>query len=361
MKYAASIFALLFLLACVPQRTYQPVEPNYQLTFPRDHYAHPDFRTEWWYYTGHLETDDQRVYGFELVFFRRYTEGDYRWSLPVWWFSNPAHVSHFAISDITDQEFAYEERIGMRGPFYGGARSDRFHIWSEGWQAVELNGTYYLSADMGGYAIDLALSPAKPVVLHGENGYSRKGDGSTASYYMSYTRLRTSGWLREGNQWLRISGGSAWMDHEIFSTALDEQTGGWDWFSMQLDDNTEVMLYALNSIDGQENCFEAGTYINEAGEPIALYDSDISIAKKEYWTSPATGARYPIKWEIALRSLDLKVNMRASIPHSELVMPATDVNYWEGAVEIQGQKKGQPITGRGYVEMSGRDQPINVF
>ncbi|HPM78034.1 MAG TPA: lipocalin-like domain-containing protein [bacterium] len=354
-------FALLmfFVTACTPSVSYRAVTPDTQLQFPRDHFAHDGFRTEWWYYTGHLEAEDGRTYGFELVFFSRRTEGDWRYCLPVWWFANPANVAHFAISDLSEGKFVYGESLGLRDPYRGGASENRYHLWSEDWQAVALDGVHYLSAAHDGYAIDLALTSRKPPALHGENGYSFKGEGgSAASYYYSLTRLAVSGWLLKDGQRLRVTGGSAWMDHEVVSGAISPDIAGWDWFSLQLDDNTEIMFFLLRRPGGDAAPDSSGTFVFADGSTVHLKKDEVQVEELAHWTSPRTHTRYPVAWRMRLPGRDLDLTLRAPLPHSELLMSATDVNYWEGAVEIEGTRGSEKITGRGYVEMSGRDRPF---
>jgi predicted secreted hydrolase len=357
-------FWLLLLLvvaaACATIATYRPVTRGYEFSFPRDYYAHPDFRTEWWYYTGHLDAEDGRSYGFELVFFRRRTESDSRFGLPLRVFTNPAVVANFALSDISEQRFVYGERIGLRPPYRGGARSDRLLIWSEGWQVAELSGAHHLSASQGDYEIDLSLVSQKPPALHGDHGYSRKGADGVASLYFSLTRMKTAGWLRKGNRWLRVVGGSAWMDHEILSQSLGPELSGWDWFSLQLDSGDELMLFLLRKKTGGVDSYSAGTYIDAPGRTTHLPLDQFQITEAEYWTSPVSGARYPVAWDVKMmgpRAMQFRV--RALLPASELVLHMTDVNYWEGAVEVSGQDGARPLHGRGYVEMSGRDRPFS--
>ena len=351
---------LLVVAACAPIATYEAVTTERALTFPADHYAHPDFRTEWWYYTGHLDCEDGHSYGFELVFFRRRTEGDYRFSIPLWWVTNPAVVAHFALTDINEQRFVFNEHIGLRKPYRGGARSDRLLLWSEGWQIAEMNGAHYLKAEEGDYAIDLALTALKPPALHGQNGYSRKGAQGDASYYFSLTRMKTAGWLRKGDRWLRVVGGSAWMDHEIMSGALSPELSGWDWFSMQFDNGEDLMLFLLRKRDGGIDPFSSGTFVDAAGQTKHISAEQFEIKEVEHWTSPFTHTRYPVAWDVRVTMpRPLQFRVRAPVPASELRLKMTHLNYWEGAVEVSGQDGEQPLRGRGYVEMSGRDEPFS--
>ena len=351
---------LLLVSACAPVASYQAVTRGYQFDFPRDYYAHPDFRTEWWYYTGHLDAEDGNTYGFELVFFRRRTESDYRFGLPLWWFTNPAVVSHFAITDIAAQRFVYGEHIGLRPPYRGGARSDRLLLWSEGWQAAQMGDAQHLSAALGDYEIDLSLASQKPPVLHGDHGFSRKGVNSDASYYFSLTRLKTAGWLRKGNRWLHVVGGSAWMDHEILSGSLGPELTGWDWFSLQLDSGEDLMLFLLRKREGDIDPDSSGTYVDRQGNTTHITSEQFAIKEVEYWTSPNTRTRYPVVWEVTLDTpRPMSFRVRAVLPASELLLHMTSVNYWEGAVDAAGRDGDKPLHGRGYVEMSGRDEPFS--
>jgi len=352
-------FTLTFILAsCAPAVQYRAVTPGYEWSFPRDHFSHPDFRTEWWYYSGHLDAADGNTYGFELVFFQRHTEGDWRFGLPVWWFANPAHVSHFAVSDIAARRFVYSENLGLRTPLRGGARSDSFHLWSEDWQAIGMGDRHYLVAEMDDYAVEIMLTPSKPPVLHGDNGYSKKGEQGNASYYVSLTRMKAEGWLVKDGKRIRITGGDAWLDHEILSGSIGANLTGWDWFSLQFENGADLMLCLLRKQQGGIDPLSYASYVAPDGSTQKFLAEDFTVVETDHWTSPRTKTRYPVAWQIHIKPLDIKLQVTAPLPFSELITRATRVIYWEGAVEVNGRQAGNPLNGRGYVEMSGRNRPF---
>ena len=351
------------LLGCAKKIDYTPVTPGRELTFPRDHFAHNDFRTEWWYYTGHLFAEDGNAYGFELVFFRQRTMGLYRFGIPVWWVADPAHVSHFAISDEAAGEFHFDESIGLRRPNRGGSRDDTLLVWSENWRVEGIGDTMHLMANMrdGAYSIDIVLGPQKPPVLHGDHGFSQKGDGGTASYYVSVTRFDVQGYLFKDGRPLKVDHGMAWMDHEVFSGSLPKNLSGWDWFSLQLDDGSDIMAFLLHRKDGEIDSHSSGTMVSKEGKAEHFDNDGFTIEELRHWDSEDTWGTYPVKWRMRIPKYDADLEIEAVMDDQELLVPMTAVDYWEGAVMVKGTVAGKPVNGRGYVEMSGRAEDFQAF
>ncbi|MDP8256565.1 MAG: lipocalin-like domain-containing protein [Candidatus Alcyoniella australis] len=355
----ALIFALTTLGGCPNSPLHNPVKPDYQLSFPRDHWAHDNYYLEWWYFTGHLEADNGERYGFELVFFKKHTEGEFRLGVPVWWVSNPAYVSHFTITDMQGRTFNQAERIGLKKPLRGGASSDKFVLWNEDWRAMQLGEDWYLSAQMPGYGIDLLVNPLKPPVLHGENGYSRKGEQGGASYYTSLTRLEVKGTMVRDGEPLRVSG-QAWMDHEVLSPTIAENLVGWDWFSIQLDNDHELMLFTLHTSDGGIDPCSSGTIVMPDGSYEHFYSESFEIRPLSYWTSEESRAKYPSSWRIKVPQYDVDLVVLPVLRDQEVRPRLTQITYWEGAVGVQGTLGSQTVSGQGYVELSGYDKPIDL-
>ncbi len=361
MKQRILLFALFSLLlsGCAQKTDVVFPEPsaNQQLVFPADHYSHPEFKTEWWYYTGHLNDAQGREYGFELVFFRRRTDVEVRHGIPVRLFGEQVYLSHFAITDIGAGQHEFKERFGVEKNNHAGARDDRYKVWIDDWQVQDIAGTHHLTADMDGYAVDLLMSPEKPPIVHGEDGISRKGVGSASSYYISFTRLKADGFLYLAGEPVQVSG-DAWSDHEIFGSGLSEQIQGWDWFSIQLDDDTELMLFHLNRQDGSIDQQSAGTYVRADGSYDSFLLEDFSIEALSHWTSPRTKAGYPAVWRIRVPKYDIELDVQTSLPDQELNAKLTQVAYYEGSIKARGRVGDRPVTGRGYVEMSGYTEPV---
>lgn len=216
---------------------------GYQYAFPRDHGAHEEFRTEWWYYTGQVTAKDGRPFGYQLTFFRRGMPRHQVRTLPSQWAVTQLYLAHFAVSDLSKGHFHYAEKISRAGLGKAGAARDRLHVWIDQWSAESPStapGTQTLHATDGDLALQLTVSPEKSLVVHGTQGISRKGAAAgQASHYYSFTRLATTGTLSIGTERFDVTG-SSWMDHEFGSADLDKDLVGWDWFSLQLDDQREL-------------------------------------------------------------------------------------------------------------------------
>jgi predicted secreted hydrolase len=323
------------------------------LTFPADFGAHPDFRTEWWYYTGNLSAKDGHRYGFELVFFRqgqrREPDGN-----PSAWRVDDLYLAHLAWTDIDGRRFRSYKRLSRAGPGIAGASFEEGRIWNGNWESRWNISTsrQTLSAIADDVRFTLRLAPLKPPVINGENGVSQKAEGAgKASYYVSFSRIAVEGTLNGA-----AVTGTAWMDHEWFTHQLEPDQRGWDWFSIQLDDGSELMLFQLRRMDGTVDPYSAGTFVARDGRSTHLRRSDFTLEPAAWWTSPKTHARYPIEWRIAVPSLNVKLRCAAAIPDQELVSEEeSSPSYWEGAVVYSGTSAG-----RGYLEMTGYAKPMRL-
>jgi predicted secreted hydrolase len=332
--------------------TWKKVVAPRPFLFPDDHAAHEDYRVEWWYYTGNLQTVDGRRFGFELTFFRagvdKYPKNPSRWAV------RDLYIAHFAISDIRDRRFHFFERSRRAGVGWAGASTERYHVWNEGWE-VRLDGDdHLLKARDGDYAIQLRLSPKKPPVLQGDRGLSQKGPSEgNASYYYSLTRMKTSGSLTLEGETIPVTGLS-WMDHEFSSSFLEKGQQGWDWMAIQLDNNQELMIYQIRRNDGTSDIQSSGTVIDEGGRPEPLHHDQFQLIPKDRWRSPASGARYPVLWTVRLPEKDTLLRVQAAFPEQEMNTLATiGTPYWEGSVVVTGTWEGAQVRGRGYLEMTG--------
>jgi predicted secreted hydrolase len=333
-------------------------EPGYQYEFPRDHGSHDEFRTEWWYYTGHLSTQKGRRFGFQVTFFRRAMGSDQSATLPSRWAIRHLYLAHFAVSDIEDNQFLFSEKISREGLGKAGAETGRLHVWVDGWVVegtTEEPLNHRVSAEQDGVAVELTLHPLKQPIIHGRAGVSRKGEqAGQASHYYSLTRMATEGRLTIDGETFQVTG-TSWMDHEFGSADLSEDLVGWDWFSLQLDDRSELMVYLLRRADGSLDPASSGTVVFPDGRSETLASGgDVNVTVRSHWTSPMSGARYPAAWHIACPSLRLDVDVTPLMADQELATRrSTQVTYWEGAVRMAGTSNGRSVTGQGYVELTG--------
>ena len=319
------------------------------LSFPEDHGPHPDFRTEWWYYTGNLKTPTGRHVGFQLTFFRiaLSPEEEPRSSA---WATRQLYIAHFAVTDTAGGRFHAASRTSRAALGLAGAQPAPFRVWVESWSAEGEGGSTRLRAQEGDVAIDLTVSPAKPVVLQGDRGLSRKGpEPGNASLYYSFTRMPARGLVRLGAETLEVSG-DAWMDREWSTSALGVGVEGWDWFAVQLDDGRELMVYLLRRRDGTIDPFSAGTLVAADGSVRRLDAADVRIETLAYWTSPRSGVRYPARWRLSVPSAELRLEIEPRLADQEL---RVGTRYWEGAVAVVGSSGGRAIGGQGYVELVG--------
>jgi predicted secreted hydrolase len=319
--------------------------PGYHYQFPRDHFEHQDFRTEWWYYTGNVMDAHGKRFGFELVFFR---QGQNRTvDNPSTWAVKDLYLAHAALTDIDGKHFWYEERPNREGPGIAGASFDRQRVWNGNWQAQWNGDTQTLEAITGPFRFHLDLKPAKPFVINGENGLSQKAEGrGRASYYVSFPRLSVTGTITTAEGPHNVTG-QAWMDHEWFTEQLAGDQTGWDWFSIQLDNNTELMLFELRKQDGSIDPYSSGTYIDTTGHAHHLKRADFTLEPL------AKFVKYPIAWKIRVLSLQIDLTCKAALDNQELASK-TGPSYWEGAVTYEGAQKGV-----GYLEMTGYNGAVH--
>lgn len=354
------VFAPALLLSNPLAAQYREAVPGYHFQFPRDHFEHRDFQTEWWYYTGNLQSSTGHRFGFELTFFRqaRGRAGAQASS----WDIQDLYLAHFAISDLDGQRFYHSERVNRAGPGIAGVNEPAARIWNGNWE-IQWDG-----ADQNLQAIDshmklrLTLHPEKPPVIHGENGVSAKAQGKGhASYYVSLTRLAAAGKIELNGQAADVSG-LAWMDHEFFTHQLAQGQVGWDWLSIQLEDKTELMLFHIRRQDGSLDPFSAGTYVDAQGKSTHLRAQDFTLEPHgESWTSSATHAAYPIAWKISVPKLGIELEQYTKLPPQEITANSDFVpSYWEGAVSFEGRLGNSPLVGVGYLEMTGYDCAVKL-
>ncbi len=333
-------------------RAYAPMP----FRFPQDHGAHPDYQTEWWYYTGNLADASGREFGYQLTFFRRGLTAD----MPARASSlatNQVYMAHLALTDVEANRHVALERFSRGDGSLAGAEGDpSASVWLEDWAVRQTEpGVYRLTAgattgDGEPIALNLTLRETRPPVLHGENGLSRKGpEPGNANYYYSLTGLQTTGTLTRGDFSADVTGLS-WMDHEFGTSALSGNALGWDWFSLQLDDGSALMLAQLRTQDGGADPSFEGTWLPAGGEQTVVRADDFTLEALDEWISPATGIAYPSGWRVTLPQQALSLTVTPLVRDQEM---DTTYVYWEGAVRAEGEREGTPIAGKGYVELTG--------
>ena len=339
--------------------------------FPRDHGPHPEYRQEWWYVTGNLDSTSGERFGFELTFFRFALQppaaapdaapAAAAAGAPLpgasAWRTHQIYMAHFAITDAARQHFQFTQKLSREALGLAGARTAPLRVWIDDWSlgAADAAATagqaapWTLKAAEPGYAIELTLAPERAPVLNGEDGLSRKSDTrADASYYYSMPRLSVRGRLLRGGEALDVSG-LAWLDREWGSGGLGANEAGWDWFALQLSDGSSLMFYALRDKSGGRDVHSAGTWIPAGGAARELVSADVDIDVGAQWRNSA-GERYPARWHIHVPKLALELDVRPVLADQEL---KTRPRYWEGAVDVRGEREGERVGGRGYVELVG--------
>jgi predicted secreted hydrolase len=326
--------------------------PGWNARFPEDHGSHPDFKTEWWYFTGNVESDDGREFGYQLTFFRQGVIDPSQKTPPSRFVQRDVKFAHFAVSDIGSKSFRHFQKLA-RGAFGEAGFDDTSRVaWIDSWSCERIGlHDFRLTADDGDVAIDLTLRSARDPVWHGRDGVSQKSEGEgRASHYYSLTRLETTGTVRLGDTTRRVTGLS-WFDHEWATNQLASHQTGWDWFSLQFDNGTELMLFQIRTRDGGRDPYSSGTWIATDGTTRKIPREEFELEPTDWWKSPKTGGRYPIGWKIAIPSLDASLTVRARFPAQEL--DSEPFSYWEGAISAEGTLGNQPLRGKGYLEMTG--------
>lgn len=314
--------------------------------FPKDHGPHPDFRQEWWYYTGNLADAQGNRFGFQFTIFRRGIVPDEP-QRDSEWGSGQIYFAHFTVTDVSGGTFTSRERYSRAGAGLAGAQGVPFyHVWIDNWQAREIEpGRVRLQASADEIGLDLILEQAKPIALQGEQGLSRKSNiPGNASYYYSITDQVTHGTITTPRGAFEVTGNS-WMDREWSTSDLPDGTVGWDWFSLQLDDGRDVMFFEIRREDGSVYPGASGLLVYPDGSTRYLKQGDVQIAVLNRWTSPRSGASYPAEWRFNVPDENIELHLTPLLNDQEL-----DVSfvYWEGAVKIEGTQ-----TGYGYIEMTG--------
>jgi predicted secreted hydrolase len=335
------------------------LEPR-EFSFPGDHGPHPEYRNEWWYMTGNLDSARGKRFGFELTIFRFALAAaedleektlEPKTTVSAW-ATRQVYIGHFAVTDVDAERFHVAQRYARGALQLAGAESRPFRVWVEDWNlrdAPSGRRAWNLYAADRGVELSLSLEALKAPVLNGIEGLSQKSSvRGNASYYYSVPRLRAQGSLLIAGNRHEVSG-LAWLDREWGSSGLSREQEGWDWFALQLSDGSDLMYYKLRRTDGNDDSHSAGTWMPGDGESAYLSRDDVTIEVRDFWDSPQ-GGRYPMAWTISIPRLDLDLRVDPVLEAQEL---RTGVRYWEGAVDVAGTRSGRKIDGRGYVELTG--------
>ena len=331
------------------------LEPR-SFSFPSDHADHPEFRNEWWYFTGNLKNEVGRPFGFQVTLFRNSLVPEVPEESGSPWRTNQLYMGHLALSDIQEDRFYHAERFQRSALGLAGVDAQPLRIWLDDWEIKGVSKDpmkWQLFAKTEEFGINLEVTPIKPLVLQGNQGLSQKGkEPGNASYYYSFTRMIASGEVITPDGIFDVTG-SSWLDREWSTSVLESNQVGWDWFALQLNDGTDLMYYQLRDKAGKPSEQSSGKLVNPNGESRNLNFEEVALKVVEFWKSPNSGASYPAGWTLKLASENLDLEISPRMSDQEL---QTTVSYWEGSVRVQGTQNGQPIQGVGYVEMTGYDQ-----
>lgn len=340
----------LDILRDVPEDGFLRATTVRAFNFPADHGPHPGYRHEWWYATGNLDGPDGRQFGYELTFFRLALTPETDevkaiesspWKTPV------AFAAHFAVTDVADDDFHFFHRYSRGDGRLSGADNNK--VWLDDWSLIRTGNGWTLKASDGDVELNLDLAEVKPRILNGERGLSRKSSTpGNATYYYTMPRLKSSGNLILKGETFNVNG-LTWLDREWGTSALSVDQQGWDWYALHLSDGSDLMFYNLRNMDGSRHLFSAGSWVNAEGEKTSLNAEDIEVEVLDYWDSPL-GGRYPSGWRLRYADKGIDITVTPMIKNQEL---DTLPRYWEGAVEVTGNKNQSTISGRGYVELTG--------
>jgi len=344
-----------------PQAPWKQATAGYKFQFPRDHASHPDYQIEWWYYTGNVKAADGRRFGYQVTFFR--VGVDHTPSNPSRWAVRDLFMTHLAISDVSGKQYRFSEKLSRGGPGLAGAKTDEYYVWNDDWVAMLAgirdpgSGTrpkHVLRANGAQAGIDLVLEEGKPPTINGVNGISQKGaQPGNASHYYSLTRMPTSGTITIDGERIAVRGDS-WMDHEFGTSFLEPEQRGWDWLSIQLSDGRELMLYQLRRADGSRDPRSSGTIVDRAGRSTHLANADFTLTPGRKQFKSKNGAVYPIEWTIGVPSQKIGLTVTTPLDDQELSLErSTGIAYWEGLIDVAGKTASGPVTGSGYLEMTG--------
>jgi len=325
------------------------------LRFPADHGSHAEYKNEWWYFTGNLTAKGGRDFGFQFTLFR-YAVAPHMPASSSAWATNQVYLAQVALSDINKGEYHADERFGRGAMAVAGVADNPFRAWLDDW-TVSADAaacgdcfTVNIKAAASGFRLRLHLNNTRPAVLHGDRGFSRKSPApGNASYYYSYTRMSASGEIALNGVVYDVAG-QAWFDHEWSTFSLEPDQSGWDWFSLQLSNRSELMVLRLRNRDDPDKDYYYGSLIHPDGAFESLHKSDLRLSPLTAWNSGASGVSYPLTWQLELPGKTLSLLIRPRMANQEM---NRSFRYWEGAIRADGKLSGKELTGTGYMELTG--------
>lgn len=339
---------------------FKEAQPGRTLEFPRDFGAQPDYKQEWWYYSVHLESAAGDRLGYQLTFFRVALKStDPKGSPSV--STQNIFAGHMALtiparSEFISRDIAVPEILGLAA-----AANDHLEVRIDDWQISLKGDVHVLQARSRNLALDLRLTPQRPITLHGSGGYVARGNPTGSGYHYSLSRLATQGEVRCGAQIYKVSG-TSWFDREFGTTILGPKQRGWDWFALQLNDGRDVMLYLLRNRDGGLSPNSYGAIIDPRGQVSRLGPGDFQLTPTGHWKSPRTAAVYPAGWQLTIPGQYASLTIAPTVADQEVTLLGLDsLTYWEGQVTVTGRRGPEPVSGRGYVELTGYVQPVPVL
>ena len=351
---AILVFGLFFPRCLGAERWREATMPR-QWSFPRDHGSHPQYRTEWWYFTGNLQDGGRNKYGYQLTFFRYGLALQPKLPANAWSIRD-IYLAHFALTDGARNAFHHAERVTRAGPDLAGAKEKGINVRVLSWSAAMEGKRVDLMASDREMALALRLTPAKPLVFHGERGLSKKGPGlGRASFYYSFTDIKTEGTIGvPGMKAPAAVSGTSWFDQEFGSNQMTQDQAGWDWFALHLSDGRDLMVYYLRKKDGTVEKESSGTLVQRDGTSRHLRLSEIETTVLSHWKSGKSAGRYPAAWRIRIPGASIDVTVNPIVAGQELVTTAAmPITYWEGAVAGNGTSQGKEVAVEGYVELTG--------
>jgi len=335
----------------------QAIEPR-TFHFPSDHLPHPEYKTEWWYFTGNLSSDNKQLFAYQFTLFRVGLPRPKKLDKPSKWRSNNIYMLHLALTDVSGEKIYQRQAMSRDGLGLAGVAmvNQRYQIWLDNWKISSMHKDHWLPLELivteKDFSLKLQLTSAKPIILQGNKGLSQKSpEKGNASYYYSLTRMPTQGAIQIGNKMHRVNGNS-WFDREWSTSSLAANQQGWDWFAMQLDNDVDIMLYQLRLLNGVKDSTSYAVMVDKNGKQKQFTVSQFQLQEKEYWRSPDTKIKYPIRWHLQIPSENLNLSISPLLKQQEWT---GSFKYWEGAIKINGHQAGKAMSGKGYLEMTGYD------
>jgi predicted secreted hydrolase len=351
-RVAVACIAALGLIASAAA-DYAAVTPGRTLSFPRDEGSHPDFRTEWWYVTGWLTTEDGESLGFQITFFR--TKPTIDPANPSAFAPRQLLVAHCAISDPKRGRLWQDQRIRRAGLGLAEAAENDTHVWIDDWSLMREGDAYQAHIEAENFSLKVTLAATQPPLLNGISGLSRKGPApAAASYYYSLPHMKVTGSITRGGKADRASG-EAWFDHEWSSEYLDDQASGWDWIGINLEDGSALMAFRIRGLNGEAR-WAGGSFRGGDGKVRIFDTADVQFHAVRVWTSSRTGIKYPVQWRVTVGSREFDLQPLLDDQENDTRL-STGAIYWEGAVRAYEQRR---LVGRGYLELTGYGERLEL-